>query len=196
MIIGLTGGIGSGKTLASEYLRLHHGFDILDNDVTARDIVALGSPILMQISRHFGAKSLMPDGTLDRAYLREQIFSNPTEKLWLESITHPEIRRLTLERIAATAQNSVLIPVSPLLFESQQDSLCDQTVVIRVPRELQIARVKQRDANTDIQVKRIMKNQLSDDNRTERADHIVYNDGTIEHLYQQLDHLAQSWKKS
>lgn len=196
MIIGLTGGIGSGKTLASEYFRIHYGFDILDNDVTARDIVVRGSPLLDRITAHFGVNSLMPDGTLNRGYLREQIFSNPAEKDWLESVTHPEIRHLTLERIAATAQHKVLILVSPLLFESHQDSLCDQTVVITVPLDIQIARVKRRDNNTAVQIKRIMQNQLSDDNRTERADHIVYNDGTKEHLYQQLDHLAFSWKKS
>jgi dephospho-CoA kinase len=194
MIIGLTGGIGSGKTLASDYLRDHHGFEILDNDVTAREVVAIGSPLLLEIAAHFGPEVLQSDGGLNRAWLRDTIFSNPTEKTWLESVTHPEIRNRTLERLGGVGQNEILILVSPLLFESQQDQLCDQTIAITTPVDIQVTRVQQRDGNSSEQVARIMNNQLQDEGRTQQATHILYNDSTMAHLYQQLDTLVQQWK--
>ena len=196
MIIGLTGGIGSGKTLASDYYRDHHGFEILDNDVTAREVVAVGSPLLSVIADHFGPDVLLVSGALNRVWLRDKIFSNADDKAWLESVTHPEIRRCTLERLRQVADDDILILVSPLLFESQQDQLCDQTIAITTPLDIQIERVRQRDANTNEQVARIMNNQMDDEIRSQRATHIVYNDGTIEHLHQQLDTLALDWKRN
>ena len=196
MIIGLTGGIGSGKTLASDYFRDHHGFDVLDNDVTAREVVAVGSPLLSVIADHFGTEVLLASGALNRVWLRDKIFSNADDKAWLESVTHPEIRRCTLERLQQVAADDILILVSPLLFESQQDQLCDQTIAITTPLDIQIERVRQRDANTSEQVARIMNNQMDDEIRAKHATHIVYNDGTIEHLYQQLDTLALDWKRN
>lgn len=195
MIIGLTGGIGSGKTRASDYLRDQHGCVILDNDVTAREVVALGSTLLPQIAAHFGKDALLANGELNRVWLRDTIFSRPDEKVWLESLTHPEIRRRTLVRLQKVTADEILILVSPLLFESQQDQLCDQTIAISTPLDVQIERVQQRDGNTSEQVTRIMNNQMNDEIRIQRATHIVYNDSTLEHLYHQLDTLVLDWKR-
>ena len=91
-IVGLTGGIGSGKTAASDYLALSYGIEVVDADIVAREIVMQGQPALLAIAQHFGQKVLLADGQLNRAVLREIVFNNPQERKILESITHPAIR--------------------------------------------------------------------------------------------------------
>lgn len=195
MIIGIAGGIGSGKTLATDYLHKHYHFGILDNDVTAREIVAPGSPALTQIIDHFGKTIVTANGELDRAELRKRIFDNPDEKTWLESITHPAIREKTLEKIQQTPSNEVLLLVSPLLFESGQHHFCDDTLAIVASQESQRNRVKDRDGSSLDTIEKIMSSQMNNEQRIELAGQVLYNDSSIEHFYQQLDKIAQTWIK-
>lgn len=195
MIIGIAGGIGSGKTLATDYLKKHYQFEVLDNDVTAREIVAPGTPVLDQIIQHFGADIILANGELNRPELRSRIFNNPSEKSWLESVTHPAIREKTLKAIQQTPGNAVLLLVSPLLFESGQHKLCDATLAIVASKELQLTRALTRDGSSLATIENIMLNQMNNEQRIELADQVLYNDSTIEDFYQQLDKIAQSWIK-
>lgn len=193
MIIGIAGGIGSGKTLAADYLFNNHQFEILDNDVTAREIVEKGSPLLDIITDHFGLEILTENQTLNRPVLRQKIFDNPREKIWLESVTHPEIRKRTLAKIASVPQNQVILLVSPLLYESRQHELCDETVVICSSRDNQIKRVHKRDGSSNSTIESIINHQYSNEQRIKLATHVLYNDSTIDNLYHQLDELVSKW---
>jgi len=195
MIIGIAGGIGSGKTLATDYLHKYYHFDVLDNDVTAREIVAPGTPVLKQIVAHFGNEIVLSNGQLNRPELRQRIFNAPDEKAWLESVTHPAIRQETLKRIQKTSTNEILLLVSPLLFESEQHKLCDTTLAIVASNTLQVSRTKERDGSDKTTIQNIMSNQMNNEQRIELADQVLYNDATIEDFYQQLDKIAQSWIK-
>ena len=132
MIVGLTGGIGSGKsTVARAFGSLGIGW--VDADDVTREVVMPGEPALAAISEHFGNDVLHADGTLNRAALRSIVFDNPTERKWLESVTHPRVRErilVHLERLQR--QSPYVLLVSPLLFESGQDKLVDRTVVVDV----------------------------------------------------------------
>ena len=132
MIVGLTGGIGSGKsTVARAFGSLGIGW--VDADDVAREVVMPGEPALAAIREHFGNDVLHADGTLNRAALRSIVFDNPTERKWLESVTHPRVRErilVHLERLQR--QSPYVLLVSPLLFESGQDKLVDRTVVVDV----------------------------------------------------------------
>jgi dephospho-CoA kinase len=147
LVIGLTGGIGSGKsTVAKEFLKL--GIYIVDADKKARDAVALGKPALGEISEHFGSGILAPDGNLDRAKLRSLIFSAHEEKEWLEQLLHPLIRQ-DIEADLKSATSPYAILESPLLFETNQHQMTDKTLLIDVPIEIQVTRSCQRDNNTE-----------------------------------------------
>lgn len=190
-ILGLTGGIGSGKTAASDYLQ-HKGITIVDADLVARQVVAPGQPALAAITAHFGPDALLPDGSLNRAWLRQQVFADPAQRQWLEQLTHPLIR----EQIQASLKNAkspYAILASPLLLESGQITLVNRVLVIDVPTELQWQRASQRDQNTAEQIKAIMAAQISRPDRLRAADDIVDNSQSLDHLYQQLDQLHPVW---
>jgi len=185
MILGVTGGIGSGKTTAADYLHSKYRLQMIDADVVAREVVEPGEPALEEIAEHFGANILL-DGHLNRAELRKLIFDQPEEKIWLEKLLHPIIRDRTLE-LLNSSQSPITLLVSPLLFETDQFELCDITLVIDVPHETQVDRVTSRDANSAQQVEKIIATQLDRDSRNKRADFVVSNDGNLNHLYQSLD---------
>lgn len=195
MIIGIAGGIGSGKTSAAEYLQKKHGFELLDNDVTAREVVAKDSPVLKQISERFGQDILTEQGDLNRPALRQKIFNSQAEKEWLESVIHPEVRKRTLAVIESTPPEKVLLLVSPLMFETGQNQLCEQVVVISTIPTRQIERATKRDSVSAESVTKIMNQQITDQQRVELADTVIYNNDTLEALFAQLDNLAEQWKK-
>jgi dephospho-CoA kinase len=183
-IVGLTGGIGSGKTAASDYLAAQ-GITVVDADVVAREVVMVGQPALAAIASHFGADVLNVDGSLNRAALRKIIFAHPAERQALEAITHPAIRQALQQQLAAS-QSPYTLLVSPLLFESGQHQFAQRTLVIDASEDMQRERAARRDGVRPEQIDQIMAAQLSRTERNRRADDIVVNHGDLADLYSQL----------
>ncbi len=186
-VVGLTGGIGSGKTAATDYFHAL-GITIVDADIASRTVVEIGKPALAIIASHFGNTVLQNDGALDRAALRQRIFSDAAAKQWLEKLLHPLIAQ-EIKHGLQTAESTYVIFVSPLLIESQQINLCDKLVVIDVPEEVQIRRTTERDNNDTEQVKRIIASQASRQQRLEKATDVVENTGSLDELHEQLKEL-------
>lgn len=190
-ILGLTGGIGSGKSAASQWFE-QHGIVVVDADVVAREIVEVGQPALLQIQQAFGDWVLQKDGTLNRRALREHIFQSNDARRILESITHPAIRQSIIKQLQ-DAQSPYVILVSPLLFETNQHELTDHTLLIDASIELQIQRAAQRDDQNIEQIHRIIAAQMPREQKQQLADDIVLNDGHLEHLYAHLQPLHEQY---
>ena len=191
LIVGLTGGIGSGK---SEACRLFaaRGIVIIDADNIARDVVLPGRTALHDISLHFGEEILTTSGELDRRKLRDIIFSNPHEKKWLENLLHPIIN-LEIRNQLANAESPYVILASPLLLETRQFELTDRILVIDASEQLQIERASTRDRNDTAQIKAIMNTQLSRQERCAKADDIIQNHGNLDELDEQIEKLHQRY---
>lgn len=190
-ILGLTGGIGSGKSAASQWFE-QHGIVVVDADVVAREIVEVGQPALLQIQQAFGDWVLQKDGTLNRRALREHIFQSNDARRILESITHPAIRQSIIQQLQ-DAQSPYVILVSPLLFETNQHELTDHTLLIDASIELQIQRAAHRDGQNIEQIHRIIAAQMPREQKQQLADDIVLNDGHLEHLYAHLQPLHEQY---
>ncbi len=191
LVIGVTGGIGSGKSAVTRCFEAL-GIAVVDADVAARVVVEPGGAALAAIAEHFGKDIITPDGALDRAALRQRVFSDADERLWLEKLTHPligeEIRR---QLIAASSPYAILS--SPLLLETSQKELVDCVVVVDVPEEVQLQRAAQRDANSEDQIRRIMAAQMQREQRLELADIVIDNsrplaelDGVVGELHKEF----------
>ena len=180
MIIGLTGGIGSGKTAVSETFE-KLGITVVDADLASRVVVEKGKPCLEEIAKHFGNDILNENDELNRAKLREIIFNSDSEKLWLESLLHPAIAEQIKDELNAS-KSPYTILVSPLLLETNQRDFCDKVLVVDVPIELQMERTTKRDGVSEDQVKSIIKSQINRDERLQLADEIIINEGSIEDL--------------
>jgi len=180
MIIGLTGGIGSGKTAVSETFE-KLGITVVDADLASRVVVEKGKPCLEEIAKHFGDDILNENDELNRAKLREIIFNSDSEKLWLESLLHPAIAEQIKDELNAS-KSPYTILVSPLLLETNQRDFCDKVLVVDVPIELQMERTIKRDGVSEDQVKSIIKSQINRDERLQLADEIILNEGSIEDL--------------
>ncbi|PWI34571.1 dephospho-CoA kinase [Vibrio albus] len=175
LIIGLTGGIASGKTTVANLFHDHFGIDIVDADIIAREVVAPGSQGLKAITEHFGYDILTSQGHLNRAKLREKIFTNVTEKSWLNALLHPMIRDKMQKDLAKVTSPYALLVV-PLLVENQLQSMTDRILVIDVSEETQITRTMQRDKVSREQVESILASQVSRDERLKYADDIIHTD--------------------
>ena len=180
MIIGLTGGIGSGKTAVSETFE-KLGITVVDADLASRVVVEKGKPCLEEIAKHFGDDILNENDELNRAKLREIIFNSDSEKLWLESLLHPAIAEQIKDELNAS-KSPYTILVSPLLLETNQRDFCDKILVVDVPVEIQMERTTKRDGVSADQVKSIIKSQINRDERLKLADEIIINEGSIEDL--------------
>lgn len=189
LTIGLTGGIGSGKSEACRLFQAR-GVTVVDADIVAREVVEPGRPALQIISEHFGQDILEADKSLNRQKLRQTIFSDPTEKKWLEELLHPIINLEIRRQIAAAGQPYVIL-ASPLLLETKQFQLVDRILVIDASEELQIERASKRDNNNEAQIKAIMQTQLSRQERRARANDIIENHGDIAELDEQVENLHQ-----
>ena len=179
-VVGLTGGIGSGKTAATDYLA-QQGITIVDADLASRVVVESGQPALLTIAEHFGQHVIADDGALDRRALREIVFADP-------DALGDELRR----QIGAS-QSPYTVLVSPLLLETSQKALVDRILVIDASAELQVERTMARDQVPEAQVAAIMKAQLARSKRLDQADDVVENHGSLEALHEQLGMLHQHY---
>ena len=191
LVVGLTGGIGSGKTAVSDRFK-QLGIDVVDADIASRTVVALGSPALASITNRFGEGILLADHTLNRAALRTKIFIRAEDKQWLESLLHPLIAA-EIRKGINSAQSPYVVFVSPLLVESSQKDLCDRLLIVDVPEEVQLQRTMQRDNNDKEQVKRIIASQTSRQQSLQQADDIIENTGSIQELQRKVEALHQNY---
>ncbi|KEA65374.1 Dephospho-CoA kinase [Marinobacterium lacunae] len=183
--VGLTGGIGSGKSAAAR-LFAEMGVPIVDADVVAREVVEPGSAALSSIADHFGAELLLDNGQLNRARLREIIFDDAEQKRWLEALLHPLIRQRIVEQLSQQGHD-YLILVSPLLIESGQSQLVDLIVVVDVDEQTQLQRTISRDGVDRQQVERILAAQMPRQERCDRADYLIDNGGDFDQLRAQVE---------
>jgi dephospho-CoA kinase len=189
LIIGLTGGIGSGKSEATkQFAQL--GVPIVDADVIAHELTATGQPILAQISRIFGAEFITPDGALNRAKLRAHVFNKPEERLKLEAIMHPAIHQCALQQLAENEGKydaDYQLLVMPLLFESNHyDGVTYKTLVIDCDENLQVERAMARSNMSEKEVRAMMAAQVSKATRIARADEVIENNGTLADLTKKI----------
>ncbi len=186
-ILGLTGGIGSGKSAVAEHFA-NLGVHTVDADQAARWVVEPGRTALLQIAQHFGDGILLPTGELNRAALRERIFADPAERQWLERLLHPLIRSEIADHLAR-ADSPYAIMVSPLLIESGQYRTVDRVLVVDVPEVLQIARTVARDQASEEQVRAILKVQAAREERLRHADDVLVNDRDLSWLRSEVERL-------
>ena len=190
-IVGITGGIGSGKSAVTERFE-KLGITVVDADLAARVVVEPGRPALASIAEHFGGEIIQSDGSLDRAALRQRVFADEAERLWLEQLTHPLIGREILEQMEASGSPYTILS-SPLLLETSQRELADCVVVVDVPESIQLERTIQRDSNDEAQVRRIMAAQMGRDERLEKADIVIDNSRSLAELDDAVDELHKEF---
>lgn len=178
--VGVTGGIGSGKSAVTERFAAL-GITVVDADLASRAVVEPGTPALAAIAERYGAAMLDGDGRLDRPALRKVVFEDPAERAWLERLTHPLIHRWIGDRLAeATSAYAML--AHPLLVETGQTDLCQRVLVVDVPEALQIERVMARDDNPESQVRAIIAAQATREQRLAQADDVIVNDRGLDAL--------------
>lgn len=187
--MGLTGGIGAGKTAVSNYFS-KLGVSVVDADVIARQLVAQGSACLEEIKSHFGETILLEDGSLNREQLRELIFKDAQQKHWLEQLIHPHVHA-RIKHALARAKSPYTLLASPLLLETQQRSLVDRVLVVDVPFELQVSRTGMRDDVNDEQTRKIIASQISREQRLAAANDIIDNTGELVETYRQAHKLHE-----
>jgi dephospho-CoA kinase len=186
MIIGLTGGIGAGKTTVAALLAQKGAF-VIDTDLIARDVVEPASPALEAIRREFGDGVIRPDGALDRAALARIIFQDESKRTKLNELTHPEILKRALAIIGAQPSDAIIVAVVPLLFESGFDRSCDQTVAVVASPEIRRARLQERDGISGSEVEARMKAQLPDAEYERRAGVVIRNEENLTALGRVVD---------
>lgn len=191
LIIGLTGGIGSGKSTAANFFRDKH-IDVIDLDQLARQVVEPGTPALEKISQRFGETILLKDGALNRKKLGEIIFNDKQQKAWLESLLHPLIHQEKERAIEKSRSPYVIIEI-PLLTENRRQGDVDRVLVINTDREKQIQRASSRDSLPKEQIEKIIGAQATADQRKAVADDLVDNNGPESELGQKLDLLHQQY---
>lgn len=191
MLIGLTGGIGSGKSVVAQFFA-DLGIVIIDADKIARNLVTSNSPVFNQIVDYFGPSILDAHGVLDRAQLRSLVFSDQQKRLWLEALLHPLILDEMLQQ-AQQAQSAYCILVIPLLIEKNIQDKVDRILLVDVQPEVQKQRVQQRDQLDPLQLDAILQAQLSREQRLQHADDIINNDQDLVHLKQQVLQLHEKY---
>ena len=190
-VVGLTGGIGSGKSTVAEMFAALE-IDLVDADVAAREVVAPGTPALAEIVEHFGPDILMADGSLDRRGLRRIIFHQEQEKHWLETLLHPLIRRWLTQQIS-DRRSAYCLLISPLLLETGQAEMVDRILVVDVSVETQISRTLARDGGEERTVRAIIAAQIGRSQRLEHGDDIIDNELPVQSLRQRVQKLHQQY---
>lgn len=190
-LIGLTGGIGCGKTLVTDsFARL--GVPIIDADLVSRQLVEPGQAALELIIKRFGCNMLLPDGNLNRQLLRDIVFKDESARADLEKIVHPRIRTRMNELAQAIAAPYVILAI-PLLFEKSYEQMVDRILVIDCSLEQQIERTSARDGVTQEQVRSIIDTQVSRSYRVAAADDLIDNSGSFEQLIPQIEALHKKY---
>ena len=187
-ILGLTGGIATGKTTVSEYFA-QKGISIIDADKGARKVVEPGTEGLKKIIQVFGSKMLQEDGTLNRKKLGKLVFANDDKRAILDSLLHPLIREWMHKEtnILLEKRKSFVVWDIPLLYEAHYEAECDAVMVVYIPKELQLERLMKRDQSRLEQAENRIKSQLSIEQKKERADIVIDNSGPIESTYRQVE---------
>lgn len=194
-IIVLTGGIASGKTAVSTLFE-HAGIAVIDTDITAREVVAVGSEGLQQIQAHFGNTIIQTNGQLNRKALKDIVFNDEKQKRQLEAILHPLIRVRVQQQIDALQQHCFIILVVPLYIESGQHYKADKVLVVDVPVEMQLERLLLRDG-VDVELaNKIIQSQASREQRLEIADDVIQNKQGMENLEKKVAQLIQLYKRA
>ena len=188
-ILGLTGGIGSGKSAVAQHF-IDLGVHLVDADHAARWVVEPGRPALAQIAERFGPQVLQADGSLNRAALRQLIFQDEQQRRWLESLLHPLIGA-EIAQYLAKAESPYAILVSPLLIESGQRRMTQRVLVVDAPEQLQLQRTIARDQSNEEQVRAILKAQASREERLRHADDVLNNDRDLAWLQSEVERLHQ-----
>ena len=190
-VVGLTGGIGSGKSTVAEMFA-DFKVNLVDADIASRAVVAPGSRALAQISEHFGPEILLSDGSLDRGALRRVIFHDEREKHWLEALLHPLIREWLTQQIS-NSRSAYCLLVSPLLLETGQAELVDRILVVDVSVDTQVARTLVRDGGEERTTRAIVAAQMDRSQRLEHADDIINNELPVQSLKRQIEALHQQY---
>lgn len=192
-VIGLTGGIGTGKSTVSNYLR-EHNFAIVDADMISRQVVEPGSPLLKELEEAFGSDIINEDGSLDRKGLAAIVFNDPEQKKLMDEIMHKEIlaeMRKSMEEYRRQGTHQSIILDVPLLFEIGLESWCDQVWLVTADMDVRISRVCARDDAMPHEVEARIRNQMSDDEKIKRSHSILDNSGTLDELRRQISELLE-----
>jgi len=198
LIIGLTGGIGSGKTTVSQYFE-SLGIPVIDADQLTRELVTPGQPALKAITEQLGADLLTADGQLDRRQLREHIFANPEQRQTLEAILHPRAREAALQQLAALRKKAnppaYVILSAPLLIESGWTDLVQRVLVVDTTLAQQQQRASQRDGLSAVQINAVIQNQVDRSTRLAVADDVICNEADLPALQAQVVALHQQYRQ-
>lgn len=190
--VGLTGGIGCGKSTAVQRFR-ELGVPVIEADQVARDVVEPGQPALQEIAEQFGNLALQADGTLNRAWLRQVVFADVARLQQLENILHPRIRAEILSRVRA-CNNAVYVIVDvPLLLEKDYTQLFDRILVVDCLPEQQRFRVRERDGSDDTVIESIMRSQIAREERLQKADDIIKNDASVIDFHTKVDEINRKY---
>jgi len=189
--IGLTGGVGSGKSLVAD-LFMALGAPIIDTDILARAVVEPHTEGFSQVVEHFGSQIVCKEGTIDRKTLKKMVFNHPEERIWLEKTLHPLIRVLIKKQLSEIRAPYCIV-VIPLLAETWPHPLIDRVLVVDSPQELQIQRVTERDQCSPEVVQNIIDAQASREDRLALADDVIKNDKDLQNLKDQVTHQHQTY---
>jgi len=189
LTIGLTGGIGSGKTTVAKHFQ-SLGIDIIDADQVARDVVKPNTIALEKITQHFGSTILQADGTLNRDALRKIVFQDSSQLEWLNQLLHPIIRSELMNQAQRAKSDYVILDV-PLLIDNNMTNLVERVLVVDLPVKTQIERAAQRDNTTTDQIRAIIENQVSREERLSLADDVIDNSKSIDEVKEAVSQLHQ-----
>ncbi len=196
ILVGLTGQTGAGKTVVSDYLQ-QKGYQVINADAVAREVVAKGSRCLSDLVLAFGVDILQADGTLNRRKLGDIVFADSGKRKTLNRITFPYIQEEIFSRVEQLQQGGadLLFLDAPTLFESGSHKRCDRIVSVIAPPDIRLMRILRRDGITEEQAKARMAAQHQDEYYTSRSHHIIVNDGSLQNLYAQVDRVLDELKK-
>ncbi len=189
-LIGLTGGIATGKTTVSNYLSDRYGFPILDADIYAKEAVEVDSPIFEKIIQRYGSEIQLENRALNRTKLGDIIFNNTDEKIWLEAQIHPYVRK-RFQEVINSLDNQIIVLSIPLLIEANLTHLVSEIWVVFCHYDQQIQRLQQRNKLTEEHAIARIKNQLPLTEKISRADVLLDNSGGLDFLYQQIDQIVK-----
>jgi dephospho-CoA kinase len=190
-IIGLTGGIATGKSTVANYLAKTYDLPIFDADIYAREAVTLGSPILQIILQRYGKEILLENGELNRPKLGKIIFNNQEERLLIESLIHPFVREKFIQEIAASTENTLVLVV-PLLFEVKMTELVTEVWVVWCSQEKQLQRLMQRNNFTNLEAQERINSQMPLSEKAALADVVLDNSTSEDALFKQVDKIIYS----